>query len=56
MKVVKDIAKFIRAKALNHRQFQYFLTVEWEADHGDVIYYFDARWLNRAKVLKNLLN
>ena len=52
MKVVNDVVKFIRAKALNHRQFQNFQTAECEADHGDVIYYCDVRWLSRAKVLK----
>ena len=54
MKEVNNVVKFIRAKALNHRQFQNFLTAEWEPDHGDVIYYCDVRWLSRAKVLKRI--
>ena len=54
MKVVNTVVKFIRAKALNHRQFQNFLTSEWEADHGDMIYYCDIRWLSRANVLKRI--
>ena len=54
MKVVNNVVKLIRAKALNHRQFQNFLTSEWEADHGDVIYYCDVRWLSRANVLKRI--
>ena len=54
LEVVNDVAKFIRAKALNHCQFQNFLTAEWEADHGDVIYYCDVHWLSRAKVLKRI--
>ena len=54
MKVVNTVVTFIRAKALNHRQFQNFLTSEWEADHGDVIYYCDIRLLSRANVLKKI--
>ena len=52
MKVVNDVVRFIRAKALNHRQFQHFLTAKREEDHGDVICYCGVRWLSRAKVLK----
>ena len=48
IKVVNDIVKFNPAKALNHRQFQNFLTAEWKAGHGDI------RWLSGAKVLKRI--
>ena len=48
IKVVNDVVKFNPVKALNHRQFQNFLTAEWEADHGDI------RWLSGAKVLKRI--
>ena len=51
MKVANDVVKFIQAKELNQRQFQNFLTAKREADHGDVIYYCDARSLSRPKVL-----
>lgn len=54
MKVVTEIVNFIRARGLNHRQFQNFLKTEWEADYGDVIYHSDVRWLSRAKVLKRI--
>ena len=54
MKMGNTVVKFIWAKTLNHRQFQNFLTSEWEADHGDVIYYCDIRWLSRANVLKRI--
>lgn len=47
--VVKAI-NLIRAKALNHRQFQTFLS-EVEAEYGDVIYHSDVRWLSRGSVL-----
>lgn len=48
--VVKTI-NLIRAKALNHRQFQTFLS-EIEAEYGDVIYHSDVRWLSRGSVLQ----
>ena len=46
MKVANDVVKSIQAKELNLCQFQNFLTTDWEADHGDVIYYWDVRWLS----------
>ena len=52
--MVNNVVKFIWTKALNHRQFQNYLTSEWAADHGDVIYYCDVRWLSRANVLKRI--
>jgi hypothetical protein len=51
MKVITDIVNFIRAKGLNHRQFQNFLQTEWDADHVDVVYFSDVRRLSRSKVL-----
>ena len=55
MKVVNNVVKFIRAKALNHRQFQNYLTPEWEVDHVKVIYYCDVCWLSRSNVLKRIV-
>ena len=54
IKVVNDVLKFIRALALNHRQFQNFLTAKREAHHGDAIYQCHVRWLNRAKAPKRI--
>jgi hypothetical protein len=54
MKVITDIVNFIQEKGLNHRQFQNFLQTEWDADHGDVVYFSDMRWLSRSKVLMRI--
>ena len=48
--VIKDV-NFIRAKGLNHRQFQEFLKF-MVADYGDIIYFSEVRWLSRGKILK----
>ena len=41
---------FIRARVLNHRQFQEFLR-GLEAEQGDVIYFSKVCWLSRATTL-----
>ena len=51
MKVVVSSINYIRANGLKHRQFQQFLS-EVEAEHGDVLYYTEVRWLSRGRVLK----
>ncbi|XP_069492317.1 general transcription factor II-I repeat domain-containing protein 2A-like [Ambystoma mexicanum] len=58
MEKVVSTVNFIRAKGLNHRQFQAFLA-EMGADHDDVIYFCQVRWLSRAATLSrfwSLLN
>lgn len=47
------IFNFIRAKALNHRQFVALLE-ENETEHGDISYHCAVRWLSLGKVLKCL--
>lgn len=51
MNVVVKTVSFIKARGLNHSQFQHFLT-ELEAEYTDVIYHCEVRWLSRGNVLK----
>lgn len=51
MKVVVSCVNFIRAHALNHRQFQELLS-ELNASHEDILYHTEVRWLSRGRVLK----
>ncbi|KAG9278014.1 general transcription factor II-I repeat domain-containing protein 2-like [Astyanax mexicanus] len=51
MEIVVSCVNFIRAHALNHRQFQDFLS-ELNADYEDVLYHTEVRWLSRGRVLK----
>lgn len=51
MKIVVSCVNFIRAHALNHRQFQEFLS-ELNVDYEDVLYHTEVRWLSRGRVLK----
>ena len=55
MKVVVSCVTFIRAKALNHPQFQDFLS-DLDAAYGDVLYHTEIRWLSRGKVLERFYN
>ena len=51
--VIKTI-NFIRAKGLNHRQFQEFLKV-LSTEFTDVIYYTEVRWLSKNTCLKDFI-
>ena len=51
--VVTKIVNFIRARALNHRQFVALLE-ENENEHCDISYHTAVRWLSLGKVLKNV--
>ncbi|XP_073423395.1 general transcription factor II-I repeat domain-containing protein 2-like [Dendrobates tinctorius] len=51
MKIVVSCVNFIRANALNHRQFQEFLS-ELNVGYEDVLYHTEVRWLSRGRVLK----
>jgi hypothetical protein len=42
---------FIRASALNHREFVALLG-EIESEHGEIIYHTNVRWLSRGSVLQ----
>lgn len=51
--VVTIIVNFIRARALNHRQFITLLE-EHESEHSDIGYHTSVRWLSLGKVLKRV--
>lgn len=54
--VVKPVVKlvnFIRARGLHHRQFIHFLE-ETDADHTDLLYHSNVRWLSLGKVCQRL--
>jgi hypothetical protein len=51
MSVVVKTVNYIKARGLNHRQFQSLMT-ELEAEYTDVIYHCEVRWLSRGNVLK----
>lgn len=52
MKIVVSCVNFIRAYALNHRQFQEFLS-ELNVAYQDVLYHTEVRWLSGGRVLKH---
>lgn len=45
MKIVVSCVNFISANALNHRQFQEFLS-ELHVAYEDVLYHTEVRWLS----------
>ena len=52
--VMSDVVKIInhiRSRSLKHRQLRAFLE-EIESAYEDVLYFIEARWLSRGKVLK----
>lgn len=51
MSIITLAVNFIRAKGLNHRQFKSFLK-ELSAEHGDLPYHTEVRWLSQGKVLE----
>ena len=55
MKAVFSTVNFIRANALNYRQFKSFLD-ESGAEFKDILYHTDVRWLSRGKVLKRFFH
>ncbi|XP_035985865.1 general transcription factor II-I repeat domain-containing protein 2-like [Fundulus heteroclitus] len=52
VEVVTKTVNFIRARALNHRQFLSLLE-ECETEHRDISYHTAVRWLSLGKVLRS---
>src|SRR5258705_6675679 len=51
MSVVVTAINFIKGRALNNRQFRELLE-ESEAEHEDLVYYCEVRWLSRGRMLQ----
>ena len=51
MQIIIKTVNFIRAKGLNHRQFQEFLK-SIDAHYGNIVYFLEVRWLSRGQMLK----
>ncbi|CAM1299181.1 GTF2IRD2B (predicted) [Pycnogonum litorale] len=51
-KIISTV-NFIRARALNHRQFKELLE-ELAANYKDVLYFSQVRWLSRGRTLKRV--
>ena len=51
MSIVVKIINFILARGLNHRQFKSLLE-EMNAQHQDVVYFCEVRWLSRGAMLQ----
>ena len=47
MQIIIKTLNSVRAKGLNHRQFQEFLK-STDADYGDIIYFLEVRWLSQS--------
>ena len=50
MTVVVNVVNHIKARSINHRQFQALLD-EAEAAYGDVLYFSEVQWLSRGQML-----
>ena len=51
-RVIKAV-NFIRARGLNHRQFQKFLN-DLDTEHQDLAYFFEVRWLSKGSILRRI--
>ena len=52
MKTVVESMNLIRARSLNHRNFQNHLAALEDAEFGDVLFYNSVRWLSRCAFLE----
>ena len=51
MGLVIEAVNFIRARGLNHRQFQKFLD-DLDTEHQDLAHFFKVRWLSKISMLR----
>lgn len=54
MSTVMQTVNFIRAKGLNHWQFQSFIR-EIDSEFANIPYYTEVRWLSQGKVLNRVV-
>ena len=55
IQVVVKIVNIILSRGLNHRQFRKFLE-EIDAQHSDLKYFCDVRWLSRGNMLERFFD
>jgi zinc finger BED domain-containing protein 5/7/8/9 len=48
------IVNFIRARAINHRQFRALLHDDGSTEKEDVLYHTNVRWLSKGEVIKRI--
>ena len=53
MSVVVKTVNLVRKQGLNHRQFQH-LSLEMNAEYGDLLFYCEVRWLSRGAMLRRV--
>ena len=51
LSLVTKAVIFIRARGLNHRQFQKFLN-DLDTEHQDLTYFSEVRWLSKGSMLR----
>ncbi|XP_029657689.1 general transcription factor II-I repeat domain-containing protein 2-like [Octopus sinensis] len=55
MDAVVNAVNFILSRGLNHWQFRQFL-IDTEAEYGDLLYFYNVRWLSRGSMLKRFFH
>ena len=54
MEEATSIANFIRARAINDRQFRTLLQDDDSTEKEDVLYHTNVRWLSKGAVIKRI--
>ena len=55
LQVMIKVMNFLASKGLSNFQFQEFLK-SMDADHGDIFYFSEGRWLTHGKMLRRFYN